>query len=224
MGIHMLKIRRSWDRLIFNMWIPILVRRHLYIETAPWSRSYLWHSTILKCRDCASAVHGHIQMPWHLTALSHQETKSLIRGFACFVVDRWWFEGSPSTLVSVSVSCLQTQADANTRGVFRVSHILRDCGPLEYRITDRIVFFYKENGTAVTISVYYDLSAVINTNVYNDLKVMWSNDYVMAQQVTSLFIMIQAPGIMILYDGNCRIYIQLEPIYANKVSRNIPRA
>ena len=33
----MLKIRRSWVRLIFNMGIPILVRRHLYIETAPWS-------------------------------------------------------------------------------------------------------------------------------------------------------------------------------------------
>ena len=32
-GIPMLKIRRSWDRLIFNMEIPILVRRHLDIET-----------------------------------------------------------------------------------------------------------------------------------------------------------------------------------------------
>ena len=35
MGIPMLKIRRSCDRLIFNMGIPILVR-HLYIETIPW--------------------------------------------------------------------------------------------------------------------------------------------------------------------------------------------
>ena len=34
--IPMLKMRRSWDRLIFNMGIPILVRKHLYIETAPW--------------------------------------------------------------------------------------------------------------------------------------------------------------------------------------------
>ena len=40
MGIHMLKIRRSWDRLIFIMGIPILVRRHLYIETVPW---YWYH-------------------------------------------------------------------------------------------------------------------------------------------------------------------------------------
>ena len=35
MGIPMLKIRRSRDRPIFNMGIPILVRGHLYIETAP---------------------------------------------------------------------------------------------------------------------------------------------------------------------------------------------
>ena len=35
MGLHMLKIRRLWDHLIFNMEISILVRRHLYIETDP---------------------------------------------------------------------------------------------------------------------------------------------------------------------------------------------
>ena len=37
MGILMLKIRRSRDRLIFNMGILILVSRHLCIETAPWT-------------------------------------------------------------------------------------------------------------------------------------------------------------------------------------------
>ena len=36
MGIPMFKIRRSRDRLIFNMGIPILLRWHLYIEMAPW--------------------------------------------------------------------------------------------------------------------------------------------------------------------------------------------
>ena len=33
MGIPVLKIRPSWQRLIFNMGIPILARRLLYIET-----------------------------------------------------------------------------------------------------------------------------------------------------------------------------------------------
>ena len=35
MGISTIKMRRSSDPLIFIMGIPILVRRHLYIETAP---------------------------------------------------------------------------------------------------------------------------------------------------------------------------------------------
>ena len=39
MGIPMLKIRRSPDRFIFNMGIPILVRWHLYSETASWIQS-----------------------------------------------------------------------------------------------------------------------------------------------------------------------------------------
>ena len=37
-GIPILKIRRSRDRLIFNMGIPIQVSWHLYIDTAPWVR------------------------------------------------------------------------------------------------------------------------------------------------------------------------------------------
>ena len=35
MGIPMLKIRRSWDRLIFNIGIPILVRRHFILRWLP---------------------------------------------------------------------------------------------------------------------------------------------------------------------------------------------
>ena len=32
-----MEIRRSYDRLISTMGFPILVRRHLYIESGPWS-------------------------------------------------------------------------------------------------------------------------------------------------------------------------------------------
>ena len=46
-GIPTLKIRRSCDRLIFNMGIPILVRRHLYIETAPRSPQPLAHTSFV---------------------------------------------------------------------------------------------------------------------------------------------------------------------------------
>ena len=44
MGIPMLKIRRSRDRLIFNIRLLILIRRHLCIDTTRWS-------TILPPRD-----------------------------------------------------------------------------------------------------------------------------------------------------------------------------
>ena len=39
MGIHILKIRPSRDRLIFNREIPMLVRRYLYFETVPQSQA-----------------------------------------------------------------------------------------------------------------------------------------------------------------------------------------
>ena len=35
--ISILKIRQSWNRLIFIMGIPILLRWYLYIEMGPWS-------------------------------------------------------------------------------------------------------------------------------------------------------------------------------------------
>ena len=54
-GISIKKIRRSWDRLIFIMGVPILVRRHLYIKTVPGSVSVdhagqdrsQWETTLL---------------------------------------------------------------------------------------------------------------------------------------------------------------------------------
>ena len=38
-GLLIIKIRRSWDHLIFIMGIPILVRQHLYTEIAPFKQS-----------------------------------------------------------------------------------------------------------------------------------------------------------------------------------------
>ena len=38
MKIPVLKIRRSRDPLVFNLGIPILVKRRLYIDMAPWLR------------------------------------------------------------------------------------------------------------------------------------------------------------------------------------------
>ena len=40
--VIMLNIRRSWNRLIFNVRIPILVRRHLYIETHHLKKFTWW--------------------------------------------------------------------------------------------------------------------------------------------------------------------------------------
>ena len=45
-GFPIIKIRRSWDRLIFIKGIPILVRQRLPIETPPWSpTSFPWRLT-----------------------------------------------------------------------------------------------------------------------------------------------------------------------------------
>ena len=48
MEISVIKIRRSWDRLIFTTGISILIRQHLYIGTAP-GRYHLNHyrSTVI---------------------------------------------------------------------------------------------------------------------------------------------------------------------------------
>ena len=48
-GIPMLKIRRSRDRLIFNMRTPILVRQYLYIETSPrlHDMGSCWDGTVI---------------------------------------------------------------------------------------------------------------------------------------------------------------------------------
>ena len=57
MVILMLKIRRSRDRLIFNMGIPILVRRHLYIETDPSFSSMIPGEWFLRHAFCNTINH-----------------------------------------------------------------------------------------------------------------------------------------------------------------------
>ena len=42
MGLSIVKIRRSWHCLIFNIGIPILVRQHLYIKMAPEYLDIKW--------------------------------------------------------------------------------------------------------------------------------------------------------------------------------------
>ena len=60
MGIPMLKIRRSRDRLIFNIGIPIPVKKHLYIETAP---SYPSHRYLLVAQEDDVLTHCGLVMP-----------------------------------------------------------------------------------------------------------------------------------------------------------------
>ena len=62
-GITMLKIRRSRDRLIFNMGIPIPGKDGLYIETGPWT---FWHhmtcgddTCLHYCKDFAEEIYTH---------------------------------------------------------------------------------------------------------------------------------------------------------------------
>ena len=55
MGIPVLKIRQSQDRIIFNMGIPTLVRRHFHIKKAPWLR-VLWR----QCDDNVRIMCIHI--------------------------------------------------------------------------------------------------------------------------------------------------------------------
>ena len=50
MGIVMIKIRRTWDRLIFIMGIPILVKQHLYIEWNDYFGSNFEYKDILSAK------------------------------------------------------------------------------------------------------------------------------------------------------------------------------
>ena len=107
-GIPMLKIRRSGDRLIFNMGIPIPGKDSLYIETGPWSSSKvvglrladLWEFPILVVTVIAlpTEVEGYchgqhypsvclsVQLPGHppaLQAIIIHESQSYLLHSSC---------------------------------------------------------------------------------------------------------------------------------------------
>ena len=77
MGIPVLMIRRSLDHLIFNMGIPILLRRHLYIETTHWdlfyNRTQLEHSIF-------------VILQWQYCMWSKLGSSSVVRSIQAFVL------------------------------------------------------------------------------------------------------------------------------------------
>ena len=81
----MLKIRQSWDRLVFNMGIPILVRRHLYIETAPRVN---WQV----CRNHGQVYHMIPQIPVDLLPQKQSTTHIcayFMRYTLCYIYSVW---------------------------------------------------------------------------------------------------------------------------------------
>ena len=87
MGIPMLKVRQSGDHLIFNMGTPILVRRHIYIETAPTMRT--------KDRQYDNFVAtGGIVSCHYDNLLCHQawqicQTDDLLFSMQCLALNHW---------------------------------------------------------------------------------------------------------------------------------------
>ena len=76
-GISMLKIRRSPDRLIFNMGIPIPAKDGLYIETGPRSYltiGFLWAMQIVDGIDMLATL-----LQWNLSVT----TTSIIKSITC---------------------------------------------------------------------------------------------------------------------------------------------
>ena len=61
------KIRQSWDYLIFSMGIPILVRRHLYIETAP------------RCSRQWQPVSRTLYLPWPRTHFTNKYLSKMMK-------------------------------------------------------------------------------------------------------------------------------------------------
>ena len=74
----MLKIRRSWDRLIYNMGIPILVRRHLYIVTlVTWPASITCVSIAILCHN-DNGIHKSMLNVWSVSIRQSRHDNSAL--------------------------------------------------------------------------------------------------------------------------------------------------
>ena len=99
-GISIIKIGRSWDRLIFLMGIHILVRRHIYTESGPW---YLdggfqrMNTTILikyQCRGITAQISQREKI-W-------QKTGSRISAYCCHSLSSFRYKPNVSQRLNVT--------------------------------------------------------------------------------------------------------------------------
>ena len=100
MGIPMLKIRQSWDRLIFNMGIPILVRWHLYLTRPPdlhngisyLDSEALWHQTPWISRVMACCLFSAKPIPESMMTYCHHNTLRNTFQWNVFAIPTFFFK------------------------------------------------------------------------------------------------------------------------------------
>ena len=91
-GIPMLEITRSRNRLIFRIGIPILVRWHLYIETAPWApdcNQLVWRAVWMNVSNATPKASDIYKTPVHF-----------INGISIVIQIRWKFRFSLASILT----------------------------------------------------------------------------------------------------------------------------
>ena len=123
MGIPRLRIRRSRDRLIFNIGILVLITRHLYIETAPWCWGWNIPRELGQFPSCWSPdsfcgqfiITQHHQQPWHWLIMWDQ-----------WLVPSQWGEMAENTHISLCFLKIWACKGLALKVMF---YLLRSCTP-----------------------------------------------------------------------------------------------
>jgi hypothetical protein len=153
---------------------------------------------------------------WECTAMACTKTCSVI-GYSHFKT----FDGAMYEYYGGD--CLYTLTEirpeeVGDKGYLKVAYKPYDCTGMGITCIKMISVYFQKGSHITDIKVNADYTAMINGISYADLALEpFSNEFMYVKKLTSLFVMIRGFGFKVLYSGNGRIYVTLDPYFMKKV-------
>lgn len=95
-----------------------------------------------------------------------------------------------------------------------------DCTDNGWMCIESVTVHYVIDNYDMTVTVEKDFTVTINMNKLPEPVFQpYIDDNLVVAQLSTLFMVVQGFGFLLMYDANGRLYITLEPYYMAKVSR-----
>ena len=103
--------------------------------------------------------------------------------------------------------------------MLHIYYEVADCTGHGWMCIESVSLHYVKDKYDTTVTIEKDFTVTMNMNTLPEpLFQPYTDDNLVVAQLSTLFMVVQGFGFLLLYDATGRLYVTLEPYYMSKVS------